>query len=744
MTSLAFEPMIPPAVWLLLAAGGVGMLAWYGASRPRRVERRRWVVILTLAALGYAAALLVLLNPTWVEPVPPPPGKPTVTIVVDATGSMATPDSPSGRSRFQSAVEAARTCADRLGDRFDVRVRTLADGLRPTDLAALDAAEPDGRETDLAAAVRSGFEGDRPGGQAMILLSDGIHTVGATARVLEACRAAKAMSCQVSTRTFGGDAEVKDLAVELRAPQEVGFVGRKVAVSVLVRNRGYVGSPATVVLSADGKELDRKAVALTAVGSAEARFEIAQDKPGTYRYSASVEPAADEVNRANNAALLVFRVVDRPVRVLVLEGKPYWDNKFLARTLIADPFVELDTVVRVGDNRVIRRTISRPPADPASAAPSDQWAVLPDAAAVFNNDGGLRGYQLVVLGRDAEAFLTDAVLAQLQDWVARDGGCLVCYRGPPTGQANLRLGRLLPVRWTPAPEARFRPRLTDRGRALRIVPPLADPQADPLAELPELATDSRADQPKPLAVVLATAGPRDGRGEPEPVVCYQPYGGGRVVVIEGAGMWRWAFLPPHKQQLDDVYRGVWYGLLRWLVSTADLLPGQALAVRAEKSRFQPGEAAAVNVFVRDGGPAAPPVELAAAGGATVRTVTPVPMPDDPGTFRAAFGPLPEGQYEARVQGTAAATAFEVRDPSAEKLDLRARPDLMARIAEETDGVSLDGRDLNDLAEVVLAHWDETRPRQVRRVTAWDRAGVFGGILVVWAAAWTLRRRGGLV
>jgi hypothetical protein len=583
----------------------------------------------------------------------------------------------------------------------------------------------------------------------MILLSDGIHTVGGVSRVLDTCRGAKASGWQVYTRTFGGDAEVKDLAVELRSPQEVGFVGRTLQVSILVRNRGYVGTPVTVTLSADGKELDRKPVTLTDAGTAEARFDISQSKPGTYRYSVSVEPAVDEVNRANNTALLVYRVVDRPVRVLLLEGKPYWDGKFLVRTLIGDPFVELDSVVRLGDQRILRRTVLRPASDSPQSAESDKLTILPDTAAVFNSDAGLKGYQLVVLGRDAETYLSDAVLTQIQDWVARDGGCLVCYRGSPTNQTNLRLGKLLPVRWTPTPESRFRLKLTDRGQALRIIPPLADPQANPLLELPELATASRVDQPKPLAVILATANSRDGRSEPEPVVCYQPYGSGRVIVIEGAGMWRWAFLPPHQQQLDDVYRGVWYGLLRWLVSTAELLPGQSMAVRAEKSRFQPNEVAAVSLYVRDSGaiPSGLGVELLGAGGEVIRTAAPVSLPDDPGVFRAAFGALPEGQYEARIRGgseSTLTTAFEVRDPSTEKLDLKARPDLMARIAEESGGASLDAKSIDELPGLIKSHWEKTRPKQVRRVSAWDRWWVFGGILALWTIAWALRRSGGLV
>ena len=67
--------------------------------------------------------------------------------------------------------------------------------------------------------------------------------------------------------------------------------------------------------------------------------------------------------------------------------------------------------------------------------------------------------------------------------------------------------------------------------------------------LPTLASAAQVDRSKPLAVVLATAvsqtaGARARRSGGAPAVVYQPYGTGRVVVVEGSGMWRWAFLPP--------------------------------------------------------------------------------------------------------------------------------------------------------------------------------------------------------
>ena len=54
--------------------------------------------------------------------------------------------------------------------------------------------------------------------------------------------------------------------------------------------------------------------------------------------------------------------------------------------------------------------------------------------------------------------------------VMRDGGSLICYRGTPVAQVPADLARLMPVRWTPARETRFRTEaMTSRIAELAIV-----------------------------------------------------------------------------------------------------------------------------------------------------------------------------------------------------------------------------------------------------------------------------------
>ena len=345
MGTLSFDPLIPPALWLALAAAGAALLTVYGWRRPEAVPRRRWFWIMGLSSLGMAIVLGVLLNPTWVEQAEPPAGRPVLTVLVDATASMATPDAAERQTRYRSSARLAAEFAKQLGGRFDVRAFTFADKATAADVASLETRSPDGAVTDLTAAVGAALEDDQPPGRAVILMSDGIHNGGGGAeRVLEAARLAKALACPVYTWTVGGNADVKDVALELRSPQELAFANQAMTLGVQIRQRGFSGRPVTLVLEHDGKEVERKQLPLPIQnGTVDAEFQVKREKPGLYRYEVRVEPLPEEVSRANNAATLLLRVVDKPVRVLLLEGKPYWDAKFLARTLLADASVELDT-----------------------------------------------------------------------------------------------------------------------------------------------------------------------------------------------------------------------------------------------------------------------------------------------------------------------------------------------------------------------------------------------------------------
>jgi hypothetical protein len=380
---------------------------------------------------------------------------------------------------------------------------------------------------------------------------------------------------------------------------------------------------------------------------------------------------------------------------------------------------------------------------------TESWRVLTNGVEVLADAKALGSFQVLVMGRDSEAFLSERAMVILRNWVGADSGALVCYRGQPMAQVNERLEKMLPVQWSAAHESRFRMTLTDRGRDLHWFEPHGQSSGDVLPYLPTLATAAAAEDPKPLATVLATVS--GGTGEEVPVVTYQPYGGGRVVVVEGSGMWRWAFLPPAYADHDSTYGSLWQSLLRWLVSRAGLLPGQDMALRADQVTYGTHEPATATLLIRKEAAQGqiPTIDLTGDGIDGVRSIVPTAAGEVPGVFRVAFGDLPEGRYQATIAGqppekSGSRAVFDVRRLMEEQLDLKARPDLMARIAKSTGGVDLQTNNPGEIADAFVEHLEKGRPERIRRTSAWDRWWVLAGTFLLWTTAWSLRRSAGLV
>ncbi|MBI3861978.1 MAG: hypothetical protein HY290_08780 [Planctomycetia bacterium] len=779
--TLTFEPLISSTLWLVAAIVAASLLGWYAWNRPGGVSRFRWGTIIVFMSLGSAMLLAVLLNPTWQERIPPPPQKPRLSILIDDSASMASTDMPAGGTRYQAAAEIAEKCAARLAEGYDVEVAAFSKNMVGISPSELRSRVPGGLVTDLAGAISSGIDPGRASGQAVLLLSDGNHNAGGgTPRVLAAAALARAHEVPIFTKTFGSDAEVHDLALRPQNPQQLSFVGQSVPVSAVVRRRGRAPGPVTVVLEQAGEEVGRQSAFVAEESEVEVRFQVKQEARGLYRYEARVEPFPGEVTQVNNHSTFVLRVVDEPIRVLLVEGKPYWDSKFLARTLASDPSIELVSIVRMTGNRYLQRTMKRvragekptspgeeadrdaegdqpddkaipvmPRGLPAGVPVTETWRVVPDGAQILADARQLGTFQVLVMGRDSETFLSDEAIDNVRQWVAGDSGALVCCRGQPMARSDEKFNKLLPVQWQASRESRFRMTLTERGRDLHWFDSPGGGNGESLPSLPALATSTPGEQPKPLANVLASAA---GNATVEaPAVTYQPYGGGRVVVVEGSGMWRWAFLPPAYSDHDATYGTLWQSLLRWLVSGAGLLPGQDMALRTDQVTFGSSEPSTATLLVRREaaqGPI-PGVELSGDGLETPRTVVPAAAGELPGVFRINFGELPEGRYQARIAGqpadkSGASAVFDVRRLLEEQLDLKARPDLMARIASNTAAADFTSASADEIVKAFTAHLEQSRHERIKRTTAWDRWWVLAGTFFVWTCAWSVRRRGGLV
>lgn len=757
---MTIEPRIPLGLWWALAVAAVVAIAFYALRRDWPIGTRWRIVVIGCLGLGVIGPLLIALNPIWIEPVPPLPGKPRITVLVDGTTSMNVEDAGPARpqSRWQRSLELTEPVGAEEGS-VEVHKMTFDDA--PVPLPDVDDETidwPRGHRTDLAGVLRETIRSGSPQGHAVLLISDGAHNAGSAHGVLAAAQEANSLATPIYTLTLGSEVGTKNLSLTARNPRMIAFPENPLALHVRVAHHGLAGQQARVHWFRDEERLETRTVRLTGEPYQALRFELPeapQSKLQRYRFVA--EEVAGEVTSADNQTTVLVQRLEAPIQVLILEGKPYWDSKFLSRNLGSDPVVALSSITRLGPERFLQRHLSQPgrQSDDDSSTSSDDWGIQTALESPLERMELLEDYRLVILGRDAESFLTPEAIENLRQWIARSGGCLLCARGAPSDQIASKLATILPVRWSASERARFRTRLSQYGVDAAVFDSLLSEGSDPLATLPSLASDAvpvpRSGLPQVLIQSVV-----DSTGTSIPVVTYQPYGSGQTIVVEGAGMWRWAFLPPEHANKDEIYPTLWQSLIQWVVSQQDLMPGQQVAIRPDRASFMAGDRVTASILVKD------PALLVDDQGRPDLTVLLQPADDqlpqriapaasglDEAVFRVDFDALPVGYYTASVvrgedDEVLSETAIEVRDPWFESLEVDARPDLMRRIARLSGGEVLQAGDVTGLAQRFEQRLQKERPTKMIRTPIWDRPMILLLILAGWIGTWIVRRRIGLI
>ena len=608
--------------------------------------------------------------------------------------------------------------------------------------------------------------------------------------VWKAAQTARTMAVPVFTRTFGADASIADLDLQIVTPDDIAFTGQKLPIRARVRHPGFpAGTTTEITLSSgDGKILATQPITFTDEESALVEFPIKAGLVGIQRFALEVKPLPQEIVRANNSGVFYLRVIDTPIRVLDPRGQAVLGHEI--------PRPRPGRVA--GRHRDIRRAAEGRPrahapqrvegageepghdAERRSDAPCGAGGAHRNALGArrscSSRSRNLKEYDVIILGRDVDSFLDRDSVENLCRWVGEWGGSLVCARGRPLQVVPASLDRVMPVRWQTGMERRFRVNLTrDAEWGFPAFPPAA-----PL--MPSLASDAESIVEKPLATVLARPArrappPRRRPSEPDEgknpmaVASYQPYGSGRVIVFEGSGLWRWAFLPRAETARQDIYPRFWNSLLRWLVASGDFLPGETARLRASQTTFTEMDPPSLFLMTRNDPEigaenSAPTVEIRSLTdpqGFPPRRVACAPAGARENLYRATCGPLPVGAYVARLErarggGNSAPDAshgsgspprsvecaFDVTEPTAEWLDLRARPGLMKQLAELSGGAVLGDRPAEQVRKTYLEYWKERHPEEFHREPAWDRTAFLVALAAVAGALWIVRRRGGLV
>ncbi len=740
--ALVWEPFASP-LKIGAAAAVLAGLAVFASARIAR-EHPRSALVLLLMRLGVIAAVAGLLyGPSRELPQPLDYERPRLTILVDTSESMLTEDCR-GASRIEYVARQLLT-PRRLQEwqtQFDVQVQGFDVNVAPLSLEQFHndpRSIADGRATHLADSVSRGVSrlSGGPSGDVLMVISDGRDTEDAP--VVPAAELAAARSTPIFTVGVGGNRSAVDAAVLAVPMQDALLPGEPGGILVKVYQSGLDGATATATLKGNG-ESQRVTLHFGDQQVVEAQLAIEREEPGQYEFEVALEPVGGETELTNNTQTVFVEVMKRKMRVLLLEGEPFWDTKFLAQSLRKDEQVELTQITQLGSDKQEKIVTRREGSSPGVPRTAEEWGE----------------YDVVIFGRGLERLLDQTAATAFASYV-RDGGHVIFARGPAwddTTTAGARvqsaLEVLLPVVWGGSTRESLSLAVTPSGRtsAWFATSKMGVDVESAFQRLPGFERLDGVEREKSGTLVLVRAFGGGPEADGLPAITRMPYGRGQVVGILGEGLWRWGLLPPELQDLRSFYDTFWSNLVRWLSLGGDFAPGQQVSLQLSRTSARLGDELTVDVVYRQPPPtgADPRLELRGPDGDTI-DIALHELPGQSPRYRATLSPPATGVYRvtAHTPGMTPAQLekrLNVYEVNLERLQTSANYLALQMLAEHSGGALFEAENLGSLGETLQRH-RQSMLIPPQREYLWDRAWIMT-LLLIWAGAeWLFRRMVGL-
>jgi uncharacterized membrane protein len=580
----------------------------------------------------------------------------------------------------------------------------------------------------------------------VVLISDGADNAELAAGLSGPAKATVAgWGIPISTVVVG-KGTLKDLSIDNVRVDDFAFVRNSLTAEVELHARGFKGQTVPVVLRREGHTIASKPVTFTDADDVRTvSFTFTPDQTGRFVYTVAVPVFPDETVAENNTRSFALKVIRDRVRVLLVAGRPSWDERFLRGLLKQDANVELISfyILRNGLDEL--------------GAPEYELSLIPfPKREIFQEK--IDTFDLIVMvnfGNEERESGLGEHQADIRRYVL-NGGALAFIGGDHSFQPSSQpdpFAEVLPVEIAGALDsASFRARATAEAQRHPITAIGTGAAAgvavwEALPELPGLnLTRARAGATvlleHPFVVV-------DGRNAP--VLAVWEKGRGRVLALTTDGSWHWAFRAHATGAPGRTWERFWGNAIRWLVRDPDLT---TMSVTPDAAALEPGKVVGAGVVVRlpDYQPAvgaSVTVELVSADdGRTVGTRQGTTGED--GTLHVEFPPPPAGAYKLVGKASGAAgslgestDAVAVRAVGPELADARVNAQLLSDLAQASGGRFFEAAALS-FDDVPLRAPPLAEVGRSRDQPLWDRWYWLALMVVVMGLEWGFRRRFGYI
>ena len=740
--SIVFERPVPSWGWFLITLGAV-LVGWWSYRRLSgavRVPTRALRALLALARASTIVLLAFLIAGPSIRFAREKIERDRVLILLDRSQSLTIADGPLGISREQQLSDALAKAKDAL---IGIERSKIVEFIgftggafsltRSVGAVIPELGTPSGDRTDIESALRQALS--RTAGRpvsAVVMFTDGRSAVPVSTETL---RLFERDSIPIFAYALGSKDRIGDAGIVSTLLTTRAFVRDRVPVEVRI-DRGGITTPLILRLidTSTGAEIARRELpTATEPGEETIVLDATSSDAGAKSWRVELSGTQSDLVRENDVREMSIEFIDRPVRVLYVEGSSRWEYRYFKNLLLREKDLE-SSIMLLSADRDFAQEGNLP------------IARLPRTKEEFAK------YDLFVIGDVPSGYFSPEQLTLLRAEVSERGAGLLWIAGErstPASWEGTTLADLFPLKPPFALEPRvgnsvMRPMpAASRLGVLRLTDDedgWPDEFSNPNLRWPSLryVQSVPRNRLKPTAEVLAMA---DGVGaaaeEPSAVVTRMRFGAGDVVFVATDEIWRWRY-----GQGERFPERFWIPLVRMLARESLVRVDQSAALTVTPSRLAPGESAIVSLRLTDDesvarAPATISVDIQGADGVSIARIelaregadaTTVFVAERTGRFLAVANDPAFGRAEA---------AFEVVRTDDELRRGDADHAALFDLTQRTQGQMLDDAKMRGIEELLPLRARQT-DESVQRAL-WDTPTALILVLTLLGLEWCGRR-----
>lgn len=629
-------------------------------------------------------------------------------VLLDRSRSMGIGDGVEGRTRdveMIRALEGASAMFETVSTTKEIDWLGFGGGAFPLGASATrvlaDIPTATADETNLDSALTQAIA--RLGGRplsAILILSDGRTATPVSRETLTPLRD---RGIKVFVVPFGSKDPIGDASLEsVHAPPRA-FIRDRVPVRVQVDRGAYQGTlRATLIDDATGATLDTQEVR---AGVEEIVLDAARDTAGDVVWRVALRGDPEDLVAANNTQTIHVSFVDRPLRVLYLDGSARWEFRYFKNLLLREPSIEASTMLLSADRDFAQEgniAIARVPRTKEEFAPYDLFVIgdvpsgffSPEQLEIMRAQVAERGAGLLWIGGEhgTPSSWEGTALADLLPFSApfNLGVTKDIKMEPTTAASALGLLRLAPDEDGEGRDGDGWPNTFSASNntwsTLRWAQVIPDDQLKPTAEV--------------LAVGVAVSKSLPASQSSLPLVLRMRFGAGETIYVATDEIWRWRY-----GQGERLHERFWLPMVRMLAREALMSGESSAALLVEPRRATLGDRVAMRLRLRDESlantlDASIPLEVRNAEGEIIAVLDAL---RDGAEARTTWYTDTVGSYTivatSAVIGEVSAT-LEVVRRSDELRDTTPDHVALGVIADATNGATIEPATLRDLAPLL--------------------------------------------